>query len=231
MSSTRKQEAARRNGAQSKGPVTLEGKAASSLNSMRHGLTGSILVLTNEDRSRFQQFLQDHIQRFQPADAVELNLVEEMCAAAWRQRRCWAIETALLDLEMVKQDAEIEKIFDTIDETTRLALAFKGLADNSGSLALLGRYESRFRRQYEKAFQQLRLLQQERRAGEPPPAEAPPRAASVYTLPPPTSHPPIAALPNEPTVPQPPAASSDWPAPRPLTRGHATIESLPHESC
>jgi hypothetical protein len=33
-----------------------------------------------------------YIQKFDPADGVEHDRVEEMVAASWRLRRCWAYE-------------------------------------------------------------------------------------------------------------------------------------------
>jgi hypothetical protein len=38
-----------------------------------------------------------HLDRYRPADDVELSVVEEMASAFWRLRRLWAIETNLFD--------------------------------------------------------------------------------------------------------------------------------------
>ena len=38
-----------------------------------------------------REYLEEHIDRFQPADYVEMNVVEEMVSATWRLHRAWAL--------------------------------------------------------------------------------------------------------------------------------------------
>jgi hypothetical protein len=73
MSQTKSQ-IARANGAKSHGPVTAEGKAISSRNSLRHGLTSTAVVLPGESPEEFQSLLDGYIDQFQPATAVDTNL-------------------------------------------------------------------------------------------------------------------------------------------------------------
>jgi hypothetical protein len=47
--------------------------------------------------------LQQHSDLFQPANEVEVGMIEEMCAAYWRRRRAWSIETALLEKQIALQ--------------------------------------------------------------------------------------------------------------------------------
>ena len=74
------------------------------MNALRHGLTSKTLVLANESPAKFDQLLQMYIEKFQPQDGVEMNLVDEMVAARWRQQRGWVIQTAALDLQMEKEE-------------------------------------------------------------------------------------------------------------------------------
>jgi NADH-quinone oxidoreductase subunit C len=166
-------EAARRNGAKSRGPVTPEGKARSSQNARQHGFTSETLVLSNEDEERFHKLLDSYTGRFHPIDEVEADLVLELVANRWRMRRIWSLETAVLDYEMDAQEKEVEKKYASIDETTRLALAWMEQAKSS-SLGMIHRYETRFRRNYERALANLQHLQatrEETLQNEPEPAQ------------------------------------------------------------
>src|SRR3954451_10465378 len=106
MSSLRRIEASRANGARSQGPVTPEGKKRSARNAMRHGLLADIVVLEGEGRENFQILLDQHVERLQPADGVEYALVEEMASSYWRLHRNWAIETRLLDNQVRQERGE-----------------------------------------------------------------------------------------------------------------------------
>src|SRR5690349_11031999 len=97
MSSLRRKLASRANGARSRGPVTPEGKACSAQNAISHGLLAQAVVLKSENPDAFRAHMDDFVLRWQPADQVELGLVEEMAVANWRLRRLWAIETRSLD--------------------------------------------------------------------------------------------------------------------------------------
>ena len=103
MSSLRKVQSSKANGALSKGPITPAGKQRSSLNALRHGMCAKCIVLDHESRENFLILLQHHIDLFHPANEVEFGMIEEMCAAYWRQRRAWTIETALLEKHIALQ--------------------------------------------------------------------------------------------------------------------------------
>jgi hypothetical protein len=115
MSSELKSETARINGAKSHGPVTPEGKARSSANSRRHGLTASILLDVESDE-HFQLLVADFMDQFQPQTGVETDLVEMMAIARWRLRRLLAIETHLFELEMVRRRKQINATFTGMDQ-------------------------------------------------------------------------------------------------------------------
>jgi hypothetical protein len=166
MSSQRRIDASRANGARSHGPTTPEGQAISARNSVRHGMTSKTVVLTNESSVRFEQILESYVNYFQPQNEVEMDLVEEMAVAKWRQRRAWSVETATLDHEMDCQDPELAKKWGRLDHPTRLALAHESLAQRTQSLNLIGRYETRLRRHYDKSLQNLYLVRSKTCSGE-----------------------------------------------------------------
>ena len=151
MSSLRRINSSRANGARSRGPITPEGKERASANALRHGLLAKCLVLENESNECFDDLVTQHIQRFAPADGVEFAMIEEMVAANWRQRRAWAIENRLMEKAIRNQPPG--------DEAGRIAAAFSQLA-SSPELNLLHRYEARLHRIYQRALDNLLLLRQ-----------------------------------------------------------------------
>jgi hypothetical protein len=170
MSSQRKIDSARRNGALSKGPVTDAGKRASSQNGFTHGILTKTIVLEGESKERFDELHCSLIAEFQPRTTTEAALVETMTIARWRLLRVLAIQKASLDLEMARQETELAPAY-------RAALVFKELADNSRLLELLNRYEISYDRQFSRALSLLLKL----RANSPQPTEPLPNTLSAVT--------------------------------------------------
>lgn len=160
MSSKRRIEASRANGARSRGPVTAQGKQRSAQNAVRHGFLAQTVVLQDEDAAEFQLTLDALVARFQPADDVELALVEEMAAAQWRKRRSWAIETSMMNAA-----AAGAKTSRPVDRMTH---AFTTLAAGP-ELALMHRYETRQTRMFQRALQNLMMLREQVLPNEPNP--------------------------------------------------------------
>jgi hypothetical protein len=161
MSSLRRIAASRANGARSRGPVTPPGKARSAANALRHGLLAQNAILRLEPAEGFQAHLDDFVERLQPSDTVELSLVEELAVSVWRQRRCWAIETQLVDDAAAARPAH---------ESPRQAMAgaYSALAQGP-ELSLIHRYEARIHRMYQRALSNLLLLREAPVPNEPSP--------------------------------------------------------------
>jgi hypothetical protein len=202
----------RANGARSHGPVTESGKLTSSQNARRHDLLARIVLLKDESPEGFAEVMSDHLERFQPADGVEIGVIEEMVAAWWRMRRAWSIETQLLN--------------ECIDPSnlgggvSRLAATFKNVDDAHG-LALLHRYETRLHGIYDRGLRKLQLLRTTLAPNEPspisehlppPPADPPPNPQVIdpvpHPVPQPVPHtvPDPVAQPFQPAMPPSPAA-------------------------
>lgn len=219
--SLNKAEQARINGAKSRGPKTEAGKRKSAMNACKHGLSSKLVVQHNEDDKQFQLLLAAFIEKFQPADPVEHELVFEAAAARFQLRRAWALETATLDRQMEDQRDTIDRLHPVEDEETRLAVAFETLSNQSNTLNLLNRYHSRIRRDYEKAIRDLehmrasRTLTQPKLPNEPRKPAAPAlRSVSRIEHVQPNEPRMEAIFPNEPKIPLPhePAAPAFWPA-------------------
>ena len=201
VSSPKKIEANRRNGAKSRGPVTESGKKKSSQNALKHGLRAEkMLVLSNESEANFDSLVTACETHFTPTNAFETELVQEIAAARWRLRRAWTVETNLIDEEMHKQSKELRERYGEFDEGTRIASAFRALADETNALNLVTRYETKLRRSFQTT---LEILQKSRSPKDPNAAPASPPNPKLE-------------LPNEPN------SSERDPAPK-LKEGEAII--------
>ena len=112
MSSAAKALANRQNSLHSTGPVTAAGKAASSQNAMRHGLTSKQIVLPGEDPAQYDELRQDLLATYVPANAAEALLVEELATASWRLLRARRQETLILQ-KLVGDNADCDAGFAT----------------------------------------------------------------------------------------------------------------------
>ena len=96
MATQRQLRANRANALKSTGPRTLEGKAASRRNAMRHGLTARHLVLDGEDPTLLEALRRELVIEFAPVSATQQALVELLAGLLWRLRRAQTYETALM---------------------------------------------------------------------------------------------------------------------------------------
>jgi hypothetical protein len=73
-----------------------------------------------------------------------------MAVARWRQMRIWGIEKASMEHEMHRLGAmsNLSALDPSEQAATRAAIAFRTLSDDSRSLELINRYESRYDRPY-----------------------------------------------------------------------------------
>ena len=91
-------EAARRNGARSRGPVTAEGKARASRNALKHGLAAlEHLVLDGEDPGELAGLTARLMAEVGPESEIEASLVRRMAIAFWKGERAERMEVAILD--------------------------------------------------------------------------------------------------------------------------------------
>jgi hypothetical protein len=160
MSSLRRIQASRANGAKSRGPVTADGKARSSKNALKHGLLSSDVVLASESKETFKQLLDALIARWQPADQAEMICVEHMAAAEWRIRRIWTTETRDIDDGMDAWRKSLPNPADQLKAT---------MGSHAEMLLLFGRYETRLHSMFNRAFAHLKYLQSHRAPNEPDP--------------------------------------------------------------
>ena len=127
----------RANAQHSTGPNTEAGKWRSSLNALRHGLTGQTVVMPDEDLQAYQHHLKSFTDEYNPKGPTEAHLVQALADTSWRLNRVAALETGLLSLPAESQ--------------------VKALAN-------LSLYTQRLSRQFERTVAQLRDLQKARQS-------------------------------------------------------------------
>ena len=111
----------------------------------------NIPVLQNEDPGVWQRVLDTHHARYNPADDIEKELVQDIAFCLWRMRRVRGVEAAIWDIAMEDQAEQLEEKYSSPTERTRKAFAFK----SEPQLQLVSRYEGRLRRAYERAIVNL----------------------------------------------------------------------------
>ena len=211
MPTDRQSESARINGAKSHGPTSAEGKEKSSRNSLRHGCTAThTIILACEDPEDFERMVEKYDTMYKPVTLEEQDLVAEMISARWRIRRATGIETNLLDCEMVTEEPKLKQKFEEVDGGMLLAYAFRSLADESHSMTLLNRYESRLRRIHKQAHAMLLRLREQRPSEPAPPEPLPAPAPTPVIDAPEVCAPPAPAAPPTaiPLIPKPEARCS-----------------------
>jgi hypothetical protein len=151
--------ARRENAKHSTGPRTDSGKKRSSLNAVRHGLTGQIIVHTPEDQEAFTKHCDGIRKDLDTVGALETNLAQAIAEDYWRLNRARALENSIFALGQIDHLPEDS---DDPDVDAALAQGRTWIA-HARELQLLSLYESRIRRSVEKNTAELRALQNKRR--------------------------------------------------------------------
>src|SRR5947209_4048919 len=150
----------RQNAQLSTGPKSEGGKAKSSLNAVKTGLTGRTVLLPTEDAAAYEAHLARFFTEYAPASEKERALAD----TDWRLLRIPALEMGIYAvgrLELASNFQEVE------DQQTRAALLeAKVLLTYQRQLNNLSIQEARLRRQREKDLAALQEMQAYRRQQE-----------------------------------------------------------------
>ena len=153
----------RANAAKSTGPRTEAGKQRSSLNALRHGLTGQTIVLPTEDHSAYERHSQSFLDEYHPKDATETQLVQSLIDTSWRLNRAAAVETNLFSLGVIEMEDRLRANHPEAEAALAMALAFR---EHMRAFANISMNSQRLARQFERTLAQLRQIQADRRANE-----------------------------------------------------------------
>ena len=148
----------RKNAARSTGPVTAEGKRRSSLNALRHGLTGQTVVLPEDDLTAYQKHCAEFHAELKPQGLLETKAVQTIADTYWRLDRIRAMENNLFSLGFHELSGDLS----SDDPAIHCALVQAKSLDGRGDLlARLSLYEQRLNRTLTLAKAELKQLQQE----------------------------------------------------------------------
>jgi hypothetical protein len=130
------------------------------LSAYRHGLTGQIILLTEADRIAYEKHCQGCHKSLEPVGPVEVDLVQAVANDRWRLNHATCLEASIF-ADGITQPDEVTSGNGEVD--TALAQGRVWIS-KGGNLQLLGLYESRIQRRFEKNMVEIRTLQAERKA-------------------------------------------------------------------
>jgi len=144
----------------STGPTSEAGKAKSSLNAVKSGLTGRTVLLPGDDAALYEAHLSHFVESYAPAGDDERNLVQSLADTEWRLLRIPSLEMGIYAVGRL----EFAGSFPNEDESVRKHLIeAKVFLAYQRQLNNLSIQESRLRRQREKDAATLRELQAKRK--------------------------------------------------------------------
>jgi hypothetical protein len=155
----------RANAQLSTGPRSAEGKAISSMNAVKTGLTGRTVLLPSDDAEAYRQHIAAYENEFKPAGLRECELVQSLADIQWRLQRIPGLEMAIY----ARGRDEFAEQFEDFDPAARSArMDLETFIQYQKPLRNLQLQEGRLQRQREKDMAEFRELQQGRREAEQP---------------------------------------------------------------
>jgi hypothetical protein len=151
------------NAERSTGPKTEAGKAISSMNAVKTGLTGRTVLLPSDDVAAYQNHLVVYENEFQPIGLRERELVQSIADTQWRLQRIPGLEMAIY---AKGRDEFADQFNDLAPEVRNARIDLETTLHYQKPLRNLQLQESRLRRQREKDMAELKALQSECQAAE-----------------------------------------------------------------
>jgi len=150
----------RANAQKSTGPASTEGKATSSKNALKTGLTGATVLLPNDDAIIYQAFVESIFEQYTPATDQENRLTQLIADTEWRIHRIAPLEAGIFAVARIEQPdwffSETDKQKREFLWNAKIQLLYEKPLRN---LAL---QERRLRSQHKNDIATLEQLQQDR---------------------------------------------------------------------
>ena len=147
------------NSLKSTGPKSKEGKQRSSMNALKHNLSGQHLILQETEVAAYVRMSTAMLQDLCPNSEPERQIAQKIIDTNFRLNRIAAIENNLFSFGIFENETQT----DHDDRIEVMAAQTRAWVTQSTSFENLGRYEARLSRQLIKYQQEFERLQAERR--------------------------------------------------------------------
>jgi len=164
MTSEKQIRANRENAKKSTGPKTDATKELTKMNALRHGLTGQVNLMPDEDREAHDKFCAAIVESLAPEGALEIQFAQSIAEDNWRANRARAIETnmfAVGNLTVAETANGPDLGHPEINAAVTAAEVFSVAANK---FQLLSLYMQRTNRDMQKTLDRLTALQTGRKA-------------------------------------------------------------------
>lgn len=150
--------------AQRGGVKTVEGKAISKFNAIKHGLLSKEVLIKGESKQSLEELKQTLYEELRPSTQLEAILVDRIIANTWRLRRVLEVERNAMEWQ--KEDKDIDVGFDFGEEKEsedhkkkqKLRKKITKMVTHSDIDQIL-RYETTIERSIYRALHELQRLQ------------------------------------------------------------------------
>ena len=152
----------RQNAQHSTGATTPEGRAASSLNALRHGLCSMKALLPSDNAQAYEELVASHFERHAPATDEERELVQIIAGNTWRLLKVAPEEQSIIEYGRTQADPNL--FADEKNPARRAALIEASInAAVEKRLHNLRLHERRIRKQLSEDLARLQNIQTERK--------------------------------------------------------------------
>jgi hypothetical protein len=152
MASLQQIEANQKNSRLSTGPVSDTGKHISSQNSTKHGYTGKILFLTDEEKESYEAHVAAYHAEYKPVGQRQLHLLQQLADLHWGLHQLSVEQSNTVDLISALNAQARQHQLSPMEALDQLAKATR-------TLNTLGNYEGRKRRAAKATQDELAALQ------------------------------------------------------------------------
>ncbi len=152
------------NAQKSTGPRTAAGRQRSSMNAVKHGLTGSRLILQPDEMEAWNHLSTTLIAELKPMTELERQTVAKIIDTHFRLNRLASVENNVFNFGLIDNTTDSPN-----DDRIEVLIAqTRAWIERSGSFDVLGRYEARLTRQVLQFTRELERLQADRKAAAKP---------------------------------------------------------------